>query len=103
MKILLVCGGGASSSFLAQNMTKFARSTNKDVQVHAIGETELDDYLNDVSLVMIGPHLKYLENDLKEVVSEYNIPYVFIPSEYYASINGEKTLELALSVLEREK
>lgn len=99
MKILFVCGGGASSSFIAQNVRKAGKDIDMDVNVEAIGETELEDYVAEKDVILIGPHLKYLEHDLAAVINEYHIPYAFISQADYAKMNGESILKQALKLM----
>lgn len=98
MEILFVCGGGASSSFIAQNVGKAGRNAGLDVNVEAIGETELEDYVEGRDVILIGPHLKYLEDDLSEIIDEYDIPYAFISEQDYAKMDGESILQQALKI-----
>lgn len=98
MEILFVCGGGASSSFIAQNVGKAGRNAGLDVNVEAIGETELEDYVDGRDVILIGPHLKYLEDDLSEIIDEYDIPYAFISEQDYAKMDGESILQQALEL-----
>lgn len=99
MKILLVCGGGASSSFVAQNVKKACMNNHIDGEIEAIGETELEDYIDGQDLVLFGPHLKYLEDSLKETCDYYHVPYRFISEEHYAKMDGEAILKGALEIL----
>ncbi|ALS02544.1 hypothetical protein ATZ33_14500 [Enterococcus silesiacus] len=98
--ILLVCGGGASSGFLAQSMKKSAKTQGLTVTVEAVGDSEIEDYIDEKDVVLFGPHLRYMEAELKETMNEFEgIPYDFIPDEYYGAINGEATLNFALSLI----
>ncbi|MBQ9328719.1 MAG: PTS sugar transporter subunit IIB [Solobacterium sp.] len=98
MEILIVCGGGASSSFIAQNVQKEGNARGLDLTVDAISETELEDYVEGRAAVLAGPHLKYLEDSLREVVDEYNVPFDFIKESDYATMNGKNILDHALSI-----
>lgn len=100
-EILLVCGGGASSGFLAQKMNEAAKANGIEAHVEAIGESEIEDYIDDKELVMVGPHLKYLEDDLKEILDEYEVPFTFIPQEYYGALDGASTLQYGLDILNK--
>lgn len=101
MEILFVCGGGASSSFIAQNVGKAGKKAGLDVNVEAIGETELEDYADGRDVILIGPHLKYLEKDLAEIIAEYDVPYAFISEQDYAKMDGESILKQALKLTEK--
>ena len=103
MNILLVCGGGASSSFMAQNIAKAAAKEGLDITIDAIGETEIEDYIEDRDLILIGPHLKYLDEELGGVIKEYHIPYRYIKEEYYAKLDGASALKDAVEVIQREE
>lgn len=95
MNILVVCGGGASSSFIAQNVYKAGKEQGLDMTVDAISETELEDYVYDRDVILIGPHLKYLEENLAEVIEAEGVPYSFISDDNYAKMDGAAILAQA--------
>lgn len=100
MKILLMCGAGASSGFMAQSMRKAAREQGiESLEIIARSEAEMASNLKGTDLVMFGPHLAFkkeaLENDLKK----YDVPFVFINKDAYGSIDGAATLQQALNAL----
>ena len=100
MKILLMCGAGASSGFMAQAMRKAAKANGiEDLEIIARSEAEMTSNLNGVDLIMFGPHLVFkkeaLENDLKQ----HNVPSVFIEKDAYGRIDGEATLQQALEAI----
>lgn len=99
MEILIVCGGGASSSFIAQNVYRAGKAQGLDLNVEAISETELEDYVYDRDVILIGPHLKYLEENLAEVISAEGVPYEFISDANYAKMDGVAILEQAKSLI----
>lgn len=65
-KILLCCGSGASSGFMAKNANTAAKARKLDLSIKARSESEVEDYLDDIDLVMVGPHFKH--RDRKSVV-----------------------------------
>ncbi|MFD0826327.1 PTS sugar transporter subunit IIB [Neobacillus sp. M.A.Huq-85] len=97
--ILLVCGGGASSGFMAQNIRKAAKKRNIELNVLARSESEVDEYVNEIDVLLIGPHLKYMEEDLKAKVQPYNIAAAVIPQAIYGLLDGNKGLDLILELL----
>lgn len=101
MNILIVCGGGASSSFIAQNVQKEGKARGMDITVDAISETELEDYAEGRDAILAGPHLKYLEESLREVVNEYNVPFDFIAESDYATMNGKNILDRAIEIAKK--
>ena len=98
MEILVVCGGGASSSFIAQNIYKAGVAKGMSLNVDAISETELEDYVYDRDVILIGPHLKYLEETLAEIINAEGIPFAFIEDKNYATMDGNAILAQAMEL-----
>ena len=99
MKILLICGVGASSGFIAQQMRRAAKAQGLEVSVVARSEGELIDNVKDADCLLIGPHLKYQEEMIKESLAPYGTPYAFIPEDIYGAIDGAGALEIALNLI----
>lgn len=55
--ILLVCGSGASSGFMAANIRKAASARGLEWKVTARSESEILNYVEDIDCLMVGPHL----------------------------------------------
>lgn len=100
MKILLICGAGASSGFMAQAMRRAAKAQGIELTVLARSEGELRDNLDGTNIVLIGPHLAYKEPAIKAVLDSHGIPHMIIPEDIYGSLDGEELLELALEAIE---
>ena len=101
MELLIVCGGGASSSFIAQNVQKEGIARGLDVTVDAISETELEDYAEGRAAILAGPHMRYLEENLRAIAEDYGVPFDFIADSDYASMNGKNSLDQALALAEK--
>lgn len=56
--ILLICGSGASSGFMAANMRKAAKKAELYYKIQARSEAELGEYADEIDALMVGPHLK---------------------------------------------
>ena len=95
-KILIICGAGASSGFIAQNMRKAAKAQGLEVTIKAVSDTELEDYLPEFDLVLIGPHLKHRLTEIEKIVEPYKIKAKVIDQKSYASLDGENILKDAL-------
>jgi cellobiose PTS system EIIB component len=97
--ILLVCGGGMSSGFLANNIRKAARKRNLDIEVIARGESEVGAYLDQMNALLMGPHLKYMEKEFRAKLDPKGIPLAVIDQLTYGTLDGEKALDLILSII----
>ena len=100
MKILLMCGAGASSGFMAQAMRKAAKAEGlTDLEIIARSDSEMMSNLKGTDLIMFGPHLAYKEDALAKDLAPHNIPYCFIDRDAYGSIDGKAALKQALDIL----
>lgn len=98
-KILLCCGSGASSGFMAKNANTAAKVRNLNFSIKARSESEVEDYLDDIDLVMVGPHFKHRYEAIKEIASEYNVPVVLIDGNVYGALNGDGLVDQIIEIL----
>lgn len=86
--ILLICGSGASSGFMAANMRKAAKKEGLDYKIKARSESELGDYMDDIDALMVGPHLKAEFEGIKKQVPE-NVKVILMHPDYYSILDGK--------------
>lgn len=96
-KILLICTAGMSTSFLVEKMKKTAEDKQHEVEIKAIPDAEAKDYVGEVDVVLLGPQVKYLEGQIKELFGE--TPVSVINMVDYGMMNGEKVLLSALELI----
>lgn len=96
--VLLVCGSGASSGFMAANIRKAAAARGLEITVNARSESEIENYIDEIDCLMIGPHLAYLLDEVDEIVGNTKVKVELMKSDYYATLNGEKALDHILSL-----
>lgn len=102
-KVLLTCGAGASSGFMAQRMRQAAADKNIELEVKAVSESELKDYLGEYDILLVGPHLKYKLEELTTVAGEYNVDVQVIDDEIYGKLDGGKLLDKVLEYYKDNK
>lgn len=90
--ILLVCGSGASSGFMAANMRKAAKKKGYPYKIKARSEAELQDYANEIDALMVGPHLAAEFDALKKSVPE-NVKVILMKGDYYSILDGDAAVE----------
>lgn len=100
LKILLVCGSGASSGFMATNIKKEAKKQNINCSVIARSQSEVDSYIDEINVIMVGPHLKYVLEDIKEKVKDRNIKVAIMKKSYYSLLDGELALKHIMSMFD---
>lgn len=99
-KILLVCGAGASSGFMAAAARKAAKKNGLDYELKARSESELSENLSEYDLLLIAPHLKYMLDEVKEIGDAEGIKYGLIPQRVYGALDGNGLIEFAQKILE---
>ena len=99
LNVLLVCGSGASSGFMAANMRKEAAKRGLDMKITARSESEIENYIDEIDALMIGPHLQYLEDEMAERCEGTDVKVILMKPEYYSVLNGEKAIDHLLSVV----
>ena len=102
MKIMVVCGAGASSTFVALRMRRSAAGRDLAVEISAGTEVQLpaeldrpDDERLDV--VLVGPHLASRYAALRESALANKVGIALLPATVFAARDGDLALDLALA------
>ena len=101
MKVLLVCSSGASSGFIARNIRQAAVNRNVDLELDARSDSAIDDYINDIDLLLVAPHLSFMYDDLKSYAKENGVHIAIVPKEAYGSMDGNAILDFMLEEMEK--
>ncbi|WML34843.1 PTS sugar transporter subunit IIB [Clostridium sp. OS1-26] len=100
MKILLMCAAGMSTSLLVTKMEAYAKQAGYNgVVIKAEPVEDLDRNVDNYDVFLLGPQVKYREKWVKEIVEAKGKRYVCIPPQVYGMVDGKKTFELAVSIL----
>ena len=98
--VLLVCGTGASSGFMAANIRKAAAARGMEISVNARSESTVEDYVDEIDCLMLGPHLANMLEDMQERCEGYPVKVAIIEKDAYARLNGEQALNQILALFE---
>lgn len=102
LNIMIVCATGASSSCLALNINKVAKQLGRsNVRAKARSEYEFEGYLEETDVLLIGPHLKNMEESLKNAAAEFDVPAGCISAEAYGKLNGDLALKEAMALIKK--
>lgn len=96
MRIVVVCGAGASSTFVAVKLRSAARSRGAIVEVEPGSASQLES-LDGVDVVLVGAHLEYAVPGLRERAAATGTAVAVLPPVSPAALDGESALDLALS------
>lgn len=100
--ILLVCGSGASSGFMAANIRKAAAARGLQWSVTARSEAEVLNYVEDIDCLMVGPHLASNLGSIEEDCEGYDIKIALLEKSAYAKLNGEMAVDQILGLFGEE-
>lgn len=98
IRILLACGIGASTGFMAANMRKFAKSKGLKVSVHAVSKSEVMEYANKIDVLLLGPHFAEDVPSFKKQLEPYGVKVSSIDPKYYGSFDSENILRDAVNL-----
>ncbi|RXZ69975.1 PTS sugar transporter subunit IIB [Agromyces albus] len=96
MRIIVVCGAGASSTFVAHRIRTAAAARGLDVEAKATSESALDAALAGADVLLIGAHLAERVDRLRERAAAASVPIAILPESAAAAPDGEDALDLAL-------
>ena len=96
MKIVVVCGAGASSTFVAVKLRSAARDRGAIVEVQPGSASQLES-LAGVDVVLVGAHLESAVPALRERAAATGTAVVVLPHVSPAALDGERALDLALN------
>lgn len=103
LKVLLCCGAGMSSGFLASNCRKEAKKKKLNVTVEARSYSEAAELLPTIDVLLIGPHYAKDADHFKELAEPCGTAVAVIPQDIYATLDGARLIDLAIKTREELK
>lgn len=94
MKILVVCGAGASSTFVAQRVRRAAQDRGLDYSASAGTARSLPVDLAAADVVLVGPHLADDLERIRREAEPRGARVVLLPDDVFADLSGTRTLDL---------
>ncbi|MEF2976856.1 PTS sugar transporter subunit IIB [Subtercola sp. YIM 133946] len=97
--ILVVCGAGASSTFLAHRMRKVVLARGLEVTVKAASQVGLDQRLPEFDVLLVGPHLAADFDELELLAARFGVDAALLPETVFDGGGDRVALDLALTLL----
>lgn len=95
MNILLCCCAGMSTSLLVSKMKKSALEQKLDYRIWAIPIEAVSREIDQADVLLLGPHVRYLYNEFKQLGEKKGIPVAVIDMAHYGTFNGADVLKVA--------
>ena len=96
MRIIIVCGAGASSTFIAHRIRQAAAVRGMTVEAQATSESRLVAALDGADVLLVGAHLGDRIDAMRELGAAASVPVVILPESAAAAPDGALALDLAL-------
>jgi cellobiose PTS system EIIB component len=93
-RVLIVCGAGASSTFLALRIRAVARERGLDLVVEAGTVLDLDERLPATDVLLVGPHLAAQFDDLERRATGAGTPVALLPDDAFGQGGAEAATDL---------
>ena len=94
--VVIVCGAGASSTFLASRIRALATTRGLDLTARAVSEPDLAGILPIASVLLVGPHLVAR---FDEISLNAGVPAALLPDDVFGPTGAETALDLATTML----
>ena len=99
MRILVVCGAGASSTFVAQRVRRAAHEHGLDYSASAGTVRSLPIDLDSCDVVLVGPHLEGDLDGIERDAATRGVRVVLLPADVFTDLDGSRTLALVQGAL----
>lgn len=99
-RVLIVCGAGASSTFLALRIRAVARERGLDLVVEAGTLLDLDERAAATDVVLVGPHLAERFDSIASAASGTRI--ALLPDDVFGQGGAETATDLVTRLLAGE-
>ena len=97
--VLIVCGAGASSTFLASRMRSIAKARGLDLSVSASSDSEVRPRLHTTTVLLVGPHLAPAFTALEAEAAVFGIPAALLPQTAFGPGGAEHALDIVGSLV----
>ncbi|GAB3283907.1 PTS lactose transporter subunit IIB [Microbacterium lacusdiani] len=98
----MVCGAGASSTFVALRLRKAAADAGLPVTALAGAEPSLAIDLDSADVVLVGPHLERSLDDIRALAAPRGVAVALLPDDIFSDLDGSRALALARAVAEQD-
>ncbi|GCF95479.1 PTS sugar transporter subunit IIB [Enterococcus florum] len=98
INILLVCNAGMSTSLLIEKIEKAGVDQAIETSVDARPVDDVKNHLKEKDVILLGPQVRFKEKQIKALVAD-EIPVAVIDMSAYGTMNGEKVLQQAISLI----
>lgn len=97
MEILLVCNAGMSTGIMKLRLEKELEKRNLGGSVKAVALVEIDDYIKDAEVILLGPQIRFALKDIT-AKADGKLTMLIAPQDFGA-MNATKVMDDILKQL----
>lgn len=98
--ILLVCSAGMSTSIMVEKMRTEAVMRGLAAEIWACPAAEVEKNVGRADVLLLGPQVAFMRSQMEGVAG--GTPVDVIDMRAYGRMDGEKVLDQALTLIDRE-
>ncbi|GAA1809304.1 PTS sugar transporter subunit IIB [Nesterenkonia flava] len=99
MKILVMCGAGASSTFVAQRLNSALAEAGLPHTAWAGSRSSLLHEIDTADMVLVGPQLADTLDEIRGLTAPQGAPVQLLPEDITSDLDGSRTLALVREAL----
>lgn len=103
MRVLVACGAGASSTFVAMRMRRAASSRGVDVTAKAVALEDIAGLADTADVLLLGAHLRSRGDEVAALAERAGLPYAVMPERVFSAQDGSEALDLAIETAGEER
>lgn len=96
----MVCGAGASSTFVALRVRRAAAAEGLDLTAFAGAEASLPIDLDSADVVLVGPHLERSLDEIRALAAPRGVRVALLPDDIFTDLDGSRALAVARAVID---
>lgn len=94
MRIIVICGAGASSTFVATRLARAADAAGVDLDVSACPLASLPHEVGSADAILLGAHMGAAEAEVRTVAEAHHVHVSALPADIARDRDGSRTLAL---------
>ncbi|GAD14419.1 PTS system cellobiose-specific transporter subunit II B [Geobacillus kaustophilus GBlys] len=80
-------------------MQEYAKSVGEEAEIWAVGQDQAKKEMAQADVILIGPQMSFLKEELQKEAQKYGIPVDVIDMVAYGMADGKKVYEQALKLM----
>jgi len=95
MRIIVMCGAGASSTFVVQRLREAIAADGSEHTARVASLSSWPTCLPDADVLLLGPHMSGQAAQLGEQAARHGVAVALLPEDIFTDRDGRRALELA--------